>query len=58
MIWFNRFIVTFIGIFACAIPALADAPAMKVARAAEPFPLVDVRLLDGPFRDIISPHCR
>lgn len=29
----------------------AGPPAMKAPRAAEPFPLVDVRLLDGPFRD-------
>jgi DUF1680 family protein len=34
-----------------AAPALADAPAMKAPRATEPFPLTDVRLLDGPFRD-------
>jgi hypothetical protein len=31
--------------------ARADVPAMKVAPATEPFPLTDVRLLDGPFRD-------
>ena len=47
----NRFIVAFIGVFACVVPALADAPAMKVPCAAEPFPLAEVRLLDGLFRD-------
>jgi DUF1680 family protein len=31
--------------------ARADVAAMKVARATEPFPLTDVQLLDGPFRD-------
>ncbi len=30
---------------------MADAPALKVAPAAEPFAMSDVRLLDGPFRD-------
>jgi DUF1680 family protein len=34
-----------------ATSARADVAAMKVARATEPFPLTDVRLLDGPFRD-------
>ncbi|HEX7577847.1 MAG TPA: beta-L-arabinofuranosidase domain-containing protein, partial [Verrucomicrobiae bacterium] len=36
---------------ALAASAWADIAAMKVARATEPFPLADVRLLDGPFRD-------
>ena len=36
---------------ALAASALADMPAMKAPRATEPFPLTDVRLLDGPFRD-------
>ncbi len=31
--------------------AFAEAPAPKVIRAAEPFAMTDVRLLDGPFRD-------
>ena len=47
----NRFVVAVAGVCAFAIPAMADAPAMKAPRAAEPFPLADVRLLDGPFRD-------
>src|ERR1017187_7481402 len=34
-----------------ATSARADVAPMKVARATEPFPLTDVRLLDGPFRD-------
>jgi len=50
-IWCNKFFVAFIGVFTCAVSALADAPAMKVTRAVEPFPLADVRLLDGPFCD-------
>jgi DUF1680 family protein len=38
-------------LLALAASARADVAAMKVARATEPFPLADVRLLDGPFRD-------
>ncbi len=34
-----------------SIFAHADPPTPKVACVAEPFPLSDVRLLDGPFRD-------
>jgi uncharacterized protein len=41
----------FAGCLACVLTASADAPVVKVARAAEPFAMPDVRLLDGPFRD-------
>ena len=47
---FNRFVVALIGVLVLAVSAWAEAPALKVPRAAEPFPLMDVRLLDGPFR--------
>src|SRR5665213_1573840 len=47
----NRFVFTMVGGCAFAILAIADTPAMKSPRVAEPFPLTDVRLLDGPFRD-------
>ena len=40
----------FVGLLACA-PAAADPATVKVARLAEPFPMPEVRLLDGPFRD-------
>ncbi|HEY5232479.1 MAG TPA: beta-L-arabinofuranosidase domain-containing protein [Verrucomicrobiae bacterium] len=36
---------------ALAVVAASDVQTTKVTRAAEPFPLTDVRLLDGPFRD-------
>jgi len=39
------------GVLALVLSAGADVPALKVPRPAEPFPLTDVRLLDGPFRD-------
>jgi DUF1680 family protein len=47
----NRFVIAVAGGCAFAILATADTPAMKSPRAAEQFPLTDVRLLDGPFRD-------
>ena len=47
----HQILVALAAIFAMAVSALADAPAMKVPRAAEPFSLSNVRLLDGPFRD-------
>ena len=47
----NRFVVVFAGVLALAVSARPDVPAMRVSRAAEPFLLADVRLLDGPFRD-------
>ncbi|HEX9047364.1 MAG TPA: beta-L-arabinofuranosidase domain-containing protein [Verrucomicrobiae bacterium] len=37
--------------FILALALQAAEPEMKVSRAVEPFPLPDVRLLDGPFRD-------
>jgi DUF1680 family protein len=37
--------------FALATQAFAEPPAPKIPRVAEPFPLSEVRLLDGPFRD-------
>ncbi len=40
-----------VAIFVLPLFARAEAPAMKAPRATEPFPLTDVRLLDGPFRD-------
>jgi DUF1680 family protein len=43
--------VAFTGFLACAWVASAGPAMVKVARAAEPFALTDVRLLDGPFRD-------
>ena len=39
------------GLVTCASVTLGDSATMKVAHAAEPFPMPDVRLLDGPFRD-------
>ena len=48
---FTRICVVFASFLACSLMALADPAPLKVARIAEPFPLVDVRLLDGPFRD-------
>ena len=48
---FDRFLVALAGILAVAVSALAEAPVLKVPRVAEPFPLPQVRLLDGPFRD-------
>jgi DUF1680 family protein len=47
----NRFVFAVAGGCAFAILATADTPAMKSPRAAEQFPLTNVRLLDGPFRD-------
>jgi uncharacterized protein len=40
----------FTALFLAAI-AVADIPALKAPRTVEPFPLPEVRLLDGPFRD-------
>src|ERR1035438_10327720 len=48
---FGKFVCSLAGVFAVSVSTWADAPAMKAARVAEPFPLTDVRLLDGPFRD-------
>ncbi len=39
---------------AVVYPASAETPAMKVPHRAEPFPLKEVRLLDGPFRDAMQ----
>jgi uncharacterized protein len=47
----NLFAIAFAAAIAAARTVAADAPAMKVPHAAEPFALADVRLLDGPFRD-------
>ncbi|MEI8288421.1 MAG: beta-L-arabinofuranosidase domain-containing protein [Verrucomicrobiota bacterium] len=44
-------IFAFIGVLLFALTAMAGPVPMKVGRAAEPFALPDVRLLDGPFRD-------
>jgi DUF1680 family protein len=42
-----------------ASPAGAKGPVVpKIAPAAEPFPLTDVRLLDGPFKDSQDVHAR
>src|SRR5271157_4423875 len=43
--------VAMAGLLASAATAVADPAPMKVSRAADPFPLSDVRLLDGPFRE-------
>jgi DUF1680 family protein len=48
---FSRFFCALAGVCALTVSVRAEAPALKVPRAAEPFPLADVRLLDGPFRD-------
>ena len=48
---FGKFVCSLAGVFAVSVSTWADAPAMKAARVAEPFPLTDVRLLDSPFRD-------
>jgi hypothetical protein len=58
-LFFNRAIESgrLKGILCLAVALLSAGPArageqpMKVAPVAEPFPLADVRLLDGPFRD-------
>jgi DUF1680 family protein len=47
----SKLIAVFAGVLALAVSVRADAPAFKVPRVAEPFPLTAVRLLDGPFRD-------
>ena len=46
-----RFVFVASVLWVAVASVRADAPAMKAARSAEPFPLADVRLLDGPFRD-------
>lgn len=46
----KSFVVPSVALVLFVISAFADAPAPKVPRAVEPFPLSEVRLLDGPFR--------
>ena len=41
----------FLAVALSAISGWADVPALKAPHVVEPFPLTDVRLLDGPFRD-------
>ena len=48
---FNRFATVILPAFALVVVAASDVQTKKVTRAAEPFSLTDVRLLDGPFRD-------
>jgi hypothetical protein len=48
---FNKICIAFTGVLTCASVASADPATLKVTRAAEPFPMPDVRLLDSPFRD-------
>ena len=48
---FGKFVCALAGVLSLSVSTWADAPAMKAARVAEPFPLTNVRLLDGPFRD-------
>jgi DUF1680 family protein len=48
---FCKFICALAAALAFSVLTRADAPAMKVPRVVEPFPLPEVRLLDGPFRD-------
>ena len=40
-----------VAVFLSAISGWADVPVFKVPHVLEPFPLTDVRLLDGPFHD-------
>ena len=47
----GKIITVFAGLLACAFVASAGPAPVKIAAAAEPFALADVRLLDGPFRD-------
>jgi DUF1680 family protein len=47
----NKISIAFTGLVACVATTLADPVPLKVARAAEPFAMTEVRLLDGPFRD-------
>ena len=46
----NRISVALAGLIACGATVLAAPVPLKVAPAAEPFAMTDVRLLDGPFR--------
>jgi len=48
---FSKICAVAFGILACAQMSSADPATVKVARLAEPFPMPEVRLLDGPFRD-------
>ena len=48
---YNRLVVAFAGVLALAVSAWAEGAALAVPRVAEPFPMTDVRLLDGPFRE-------
>jgi len=43
--------IVVVAVALSAISGWADVPALKVPHVVEPFPLSDVRLLDGPFRD-------
>ena len=47
----GKIITVFAGLLACAFVASAGPAPVKIAAAAEPVALADVRLLDGPFRD-------
>ncbi|MDR3459734.1 MAG: glycoside hydrolase family 127 protein [Verrucomicrobiae bacterium] len=47
----GKIYAVFAGFLACVGMASAEPVTVKVVRAAEPFPLPEVRLLDGPFRD-------
>jgi hypothetical protein len=47
----NRFFSGVLATVAFACTARAETTAMKIAPVAEPFPLAEVRLLAGPFRD-------
>src|ERR1017187_5731712 len=48
---FGKLICAPAGVFSLSSSTWTEVPAMKAARVAEPFPLMDMRLLDGPFRD-------
>src|ERR1700733_7260185 len=47
----TKICAVFAGCLALALAASAGPAGGEVARAAEPFAMPDVRLLDGPFRD-------
>jgi DUF1680 family protein len=41
-------------LLACQLSLKADSPVVKVPNAVDPFPMPEVRLLDGPFKDAMT----
>lgn len=48
---FRKFLGVILGLLACCSAGFAEPAAPKIPRVVEPFPLTEVKLLDGPFRD-------